>query len=185
MRRAIHTAERSGSAGQHYVSAPVFGRPESAAAAKLWVVAAGEEAAVKPCRPLFDAIGQGVFVVGTEPEKANVIKIAGNFTHVALIETLGEAYALLRKHDVDPKDFLALLNGALYKSPIYESYGTLIAEERWEPAGFRLRLGLKDVRLALQAAEATATPMPLASLARDHYLAALAKVVARQAGLEG
>lgn len=182
-------------AGQQFVSAPVFGRPEAAADARLWVVAAGAPGAVERCRPLLEAVSQGLFVVGVEPEKANLVKIAGNFTIVGVMETLGEAFALLRKSGVDPHAFLELLNGALYKSPIYESYGRLIAAERYEPAGFKLSLGLKDVRLALAAADEANVPMPLASLARDRYLSALAhgegeldwsalaRGVARDAGL--
>ncbi|MGE5362343.1 MAG: NAD(P)-dependent oxidoreductase [Bacteroidales bacterium] len=166
---AAHTA-----AGQRYVSAPVFGRPEAAEAAKLWVVAAGPHDGVDRCGPIFDAVGQGVFTVGEDAASANVVKLAGNFTLAAIIETLGEAYALVRRAGVAPKQFLDIVNGALFKSPVYQNYGTLIADERFEPAGFRLKLGLKDTRLALAAAEAEQVPLPLASLIRDHFLSALA-----------
>lgn len=182
-------------AGQFYVAAPVFGRPDAAAAAKLWVVAAGPPEQIGRCRPLFDAIGQGVFVVGGEPSAANVVKLAGNFMLASMLETLGEAVALARKSGVDARRFLEIMTGTLFKSPAYETYGTLIAEERFEPAGFRLRLGLKDVKLALGAADGAAVPMPLASLVRDHLLSAvargygdkdwsaLARVIAENAGL--
>ncbi|HVB38627.1 MAG TPA: NAD-binding protein, partial [Vicinamibacterales bacterium] len=121
--------------------------------------------------------------------------LAGNFTIAAMLETLGEAFAFIRKSGVSPALFLQILNGALYKSPIYGNYGQLIADGRFEPAGFALRLGLKDVRLALEAAEAVAAPMPLASLLRDRLLtqvargrgsadwSAIAEVSARDAGL--
>src|SRR5947199_250517 len=146
-------------------------------------------------RPLLDAVGQGVDVAGDDPGRANVIKLAGNFLLAAAIEAMGEAFALVRKYDVAPADLLEIVNGRLFRSPIYENYGKLIADERYEPAGFKLRYGLKDVRLALGAAEDVAAPMPLASLMRDRYLsgvargwgdidwAGLARIAAADAGL--
>src|SRR5690349_17021129 len=187
--------ERHRTAGQSYVAAPVFGRPEAAEAGKLWIVAAGPREAIARCRPLLDVLGQGVLLAGDEPARANVIKLAGNFLLAAAIEAMGEAFALARKYDVAPADLLEIVNGRLFRSPIYENYGKLIAEERYEPAGFKLRYGLKDVRLVLGAAEEVAAPMPLASLIRDRYLsgvargwgdtdwAGLARIAAADAGL--
>jgi 3-hydroxyisobutyrate dehydrogenase-like beta-hydroxyacid dehydrogenase len=140
-------------------------------------------------------VGQEVLVVGDDPVGANVVKIAGNFLLAAAIEAIGEAFALVRKHGIVPARFLEIINGKVLRSPTYESYGTLIAGERYEPAGFKLKHGLKDVRLALQAGDEVAAPLPLASLIRDHYLsavargwgeidwAALARVSAEDAGL--
>lgn len=185
-----HTA-----AGQAYVAAPVFGRPDAAAAKRLWIVAAGTTDALAAARPILEALGQEVLVVGDDPAAANVVKIAGNFLLAAAIEAIGEAFALVRKHGIDPTRFLEIVNGKVLRSPIYESYGALIAAERYEPAGFKLKHGLKDVRLALEAGDEVAAPLPLASLMRDHYLsavargwedidwAALAKVSAVNAGL--
>jgi 3-hydroxyisobutyrate dehydrogenase-like beta-hydroxyacid dehydrogenase len=161
--------------GQQYVAAPVFGRPEAAQAAKLWIVVAGPSEAIERCRPLFDAMGQGVEVVGADPPVANVVKLAGNFVLASAIETLGEAIALVRKYGVEPKRFLEIANGRLIRSPVYESYGNLIVGERYQPAGFKLRHGLKDVRLALAAGEEAMAPLPVASLLRDHYLTAMAR----------
>jgi 3-hydroxyisobutyrate dehydrogenase-like beta-hydroxyacid dehydrogenase len=161
--------------GQHYVAAPVFGRPDAARAAKLWIVAGGPRAAIERCRPLFDAMGQGIEVVGDDPVRAAVIKIAGNFLLVAAIEAMGEAFALVRKYGIAPEQLLEIVNGRLLRSPVYENYGKLIAEERFDPAGFRLRHGLKDAKLALAAGEDAAAPLPIASLARDRYLAAMAR----------
>jgi len=161
--------------GHIYVAAPVFGRPEAAGAAKLWIVAAGPPEAMERCRPLFEAMGQGVEIVGADPPAANIVKIAGNFLLASAIEAMGEAFALVRKYDLDPARFLDIVNGRLLRSPIYENYGTLIATERFEPAGFKLKHGLKDVRLALEAGGDVTVPLPLASLMRDHYLAALAR----------
>jgi len=188
-------SERHRASGQTYVAAPVFGRPEAADAKKLWVVAAGPAAAIERCRPLFEAMGQGTILAGEEPARANVIKLAGNFLLAAAIEALGEAFAFGRKHGIAAAELLDVVNGKLFRSPIYENYGKLIADERYEPAGFKLRYGLKDVRLTLAAAEEVAAPMPVASVIRDHYLsgvargwqdidwAALARVAAADAGL--
>jgi 3-hydroxyisobutyrate dehydrogenase-like beta-hydroxyacid dehydrogenase len=162
-------------AEQGYISAPVFGRPEAAAAAKLWVIAAGDTQQIEHCRPLLDAISQGVFIVGEEASRANVVKLAGNFMIASMLEALGESFALMQKSGVEPKQFLEIINTALFKSPIYENYGNLIVQEKYEPAGFKLRLGLKDVRLVLEAAETATVPMPLASLIHDHFLSGVAR----------
>lgn len=168
-------AARHAVAGQAYVAAPVFGRPEAAEGKKLWVVAAGPAEALERVRPLLDAIGQGVIPAGDDAARANVIKLAGNFLLAAAIEAMSEAFTLARKAGVPPAELLEIVNGRLFRSPIYENYGTLIAQERYEPAGFKLRYGLKDVRLVLGAAEDVAAPMPLASLIRDRYLSAVAR----------
>jgi 3-hydroxyisobutyrate dehydrogenase-like beta-hydroxyacid dehydrogenase len=179
---------------QGYLSVPVFGRPEAAETKKLLVVAAGPEALVERCRPLFDAIGRQTFVVGVEPWQANVAKVCGNFMIISIIEAIGEAYATLRKAGVAPQAFLEIMN-ALFESQFIANYGRIIAQEQFEPAKFALQLGLKDVRLVLAAAEECAAPMPLASLIHDHLLSALAqgqgemdwssmtRVLARNAGL--
>ncbi len=163
------------SAGQGYVSAPVFGRPAAAASGQLLVVAAGPDDQLAKVRPVLESVGRQLVVVGRGPQQANAFKLAGNFLIASMIEALGEAFAFVRRHDVEPKPFLETLNGGLFKSPVYETYGTIIAERRYSPAGFALPLGLKDVRLLLQAADASGVPMPLASLLHDHLLAALAR----------
>jgi len=179
---------------QGYLSVPVFGRPEHSESKNLVVVAAGPSELVARCRPLFDAIGRQTFVIGTEPWQANVAKVCGNFMVISMIESLGEAFATLRKAGVAPEAFLEVIN-ALMASPILALYGRIISQEQFEPAGFALKLGLKDVRLVLAAAEECASPMPLANLVHDHLLSALAQgqgemdwssmtqVIARNAGL--
>jgi len=182
-------------AGQAYLAAPVFGRPEAAAAAKLFVVAGGSGQTLAECQPLFDAIGQRTFVVGDKPSAANLVKLSGNFLLAAMIECLGEAFALVRKGGVDPHAYLEILTNTLFSAPAYKTYGTIIADQKYEPAGFAMSLGLKDIRLALAAADALATPMPVASLVHDHFLSgvaqgagdsdwsALARLAAANAGL--
>jgi len=168
-------AEMHAQAGRAYVSAPVFGRPEAAAAAKLFIMAAGPAAAIDQCRPLFEALGQTTFVVGPDAPAANVVKLAGNFLIASLLESLGEAVALVRKSGVDPKRFLEIMTDSLFAAPVYKTYGSIIVQQRYQPAGFKVPLGLKDVRLILAAAEAAAVPMPIASLVRDRLLTAIAQ----------
>jgi len=181
--------------GQGYLSVPVFGRPEAAETQNLVVAVAGPAELVERCRPLFAAIGRQTFVLGSEPWQANVAKVCGNFLVVSMIEALGEAYATLRKSGVAPLTFLEIMD-ALIGSQILAGYGKIIAEENFEPAGFALKLGLKDVRLVLAAAEECSAPMPMASLVHDTLLSALAQgqgemdwssltqVTARNAGLK-
>jgi 3-hydroxyisobutyrate dehydrogenase-like beta-hydroxyacid dehydrogenase len=166
-------AEAHTTRGQGYVASPVLGRPDSAAAKKLWIMAAGQPDHVNRCRPLMDAMGRAVTVVGDEGWRANLTKIAMNFMLASMLEAMGEAFALVRKSGVDLNQFLEIQNG-LFSSPVYANYGSIIAGRRFEPAGFRLALGLKDVGLALEAAQESAVPMPLASLLRDNYLNAMA-----------
>jgi 3-hydroxyisobutyrate dehydrogenase-like beta-hydroxyacid dehydrogenase len=181
--------------GQTMVSAPVFGRPEAAAAAKLFIVAAGPQKAIERCQPLFDVMGQKTFVVGEEPVMANVTKLSGNFMIASVIECLGEAFSLGRKYGLQADTMLDVFTNSLFAAPVYKTYGSIIAQQ-WEPAGFRLSLGLKDVRLALAAADGAAVPMPVASFIHDSFLsavargmgeldwAALAKLASERAGLQ-
>ncbi|RDH78731.1 NAD(P)-dependent oxidoreductase [Mycolicibacterium moriokaense] len=162
-------------AGQRFVAAPVFGRPEAARAAKLFVVAAGAQDAVAEVSAAFDAIGQRTFVVSEQPKTANLVKLSGNFLITSVIESLGEAMALAGKAGVDKHQYLDILTSTLFGAPIYRTYGALIAGEQFEPAGFAASLGQKDIRLVLAAAEELAVPMPVASLVRDRFLTLLAR----------
>jgi 3-hydroxyisobutyrate dehydrogenase-like beta-hydroxyacid dehydrogenase len=162
-------------AAQQFVAAPVFGRPDAAAAAKLYIVAAGNPSAVKMCTPLFDVLGQKTFPIGTEPSSANLVKLSGNFLLAAAIEALGEAIALVGKADIDRHVFVDLLTSSLFNAPAYQTYGGLIAESRFEPAQFAAPLGFKDINLALAAAETLRVPMPLGSLLHDRFLRLIAE----------
>jgi len=161
--------------GQRFVAAPVFGRPEAAAAAKLFVVVAGGEDAVDTCMPLFEAMGQRTSRFGEKPSSANLVKISGNFLIASTIETLAEAMALVAKGGLDQHQYLDFLTSTLFTAPIYKTYGTLIADKKFKPAGFSAPLGLKDARLALAAGDALRVPLPLASLVRDRFLRLLAR----------
>jgi 3-hydroxyisobutyrate dehydrogenase-like beta-hydroxyacid dehydrogenase len=162
-------------AGQEFIAAPVFGRPEAAEAAKLAIVAAGPKAAIERCKPLWDAMGQKLLVIGEQQSKANVVKLTGNFLIATVLESLGEALAFARKSGVDPAALLDFLTSTFFNAPVYKTYGGLIVEGKHDQVGFALPLGLKDVRLVLQAADAQAVPMPIASVLRDRFLTALAR----------
>ncbi len=158
---------------QGFVSATVFGRPDAAEEKKLLVVTGGPADLLDRCRGVFDSVGRGTFAAGQEPWQANALKLCGNFMIASMLETFSEAFATLRKAGVDRHAFLDAMN-ALFGSPVYANYGRMIAEERFEPAGFALKLGLKDIRLALEMAEECASPMPMAAVVRDHFIEALA-----------
>jgi 3-hydroxyisobutyrate dehydrogenase-like beta-hydroxyacid dehydrogenase len=161
--------------GQRFVSAPVFGRPEAAAAAKLFIVVAGASDAADTCMPLFEAMGQKTFRFGEKASNANLVKITGNFMISSTIETLSEAMALVAKGGLDQHQYLEFLTATLFNAPIYKTYGTLIADKKFKPAGFAAPLGLKDARLALAAGESLRVPLPLANLVRDRFLRLLAR----------
>ena len=161
-------------AGQQYVAAPVFGRPEAAAAAKLFVIAAGGPHVLRPLAPLFDAIGQRTFVVSDQPHAANLVKLSGNFLSAAVIESLGEALTLVARGGIDQRKYLEFLTSTLFDAPVYKIYGDLIVGGRFAPAAFAAPLGQKDIRLVLAAAEDLRVPMPLGSLLRDRFLTLLA-----------
>jgi 3-hydroxyisobutyrate dehydrogenase-like beta-hydroxyacid dehydrogenase len=160
---------------QQFIAAPVFGRPEAAAAGKLIVVVAGRTDAIDRCTPLFDVIGQRTFRFGVQPSAANLIKLSGNFLIASVLESLSEAMALVGKAGIDQHEYVDFLTSTLFAAPVYKTYGALIADRKFQPAGFAAPLGLKDVRLTLAAGEQLRVPLPLASLIRDRLLALLAR----------
>ena len=180
-----------------YVAAPVFGRPPLAAQGQLDIIAAGLPRSIERCQPLFKVLGKQVFVVGEQPEKANAVKIARNFLLATVIESLGEAYALVRKCGVEPQKFWDILGNTSLGSPAYKNYGKMIVEQAWTPAQFAMPLGVKDVELALATAREAGMDLPSAHLIRKHLLeaiqagrgqqdwAALAGKLAADAGLRG
>lgn len=180
---------------QGYLAVPVFGRPEAAAAGKLYMVAAGERPLIEKIQPLLDVLGQHTYVVSGEPRNANLVKLSGNFLIASVIESLGEAMALAEKGGVDRHQYLELLTTSLFNVPLYKNYGAMIADRRFEPAGFAAPLGQKDMRLTLAAAEDLQVPMPFAGVLRDRFLelsahggnnldwSAIGGLAARHAGL--
>ena len=162
---ALHAAR-----GLRFLSAPVFGRPEAAAAAKLFVVAAGAQSDYTAASALFPAISQKVFYIGEKPSSANLVKLCGNFMLLAAIEAFAEAMTLAQKGGVAKKQLLEVMTGSIFDTPAYKNYGAALAEERFKPAGFAAPLGLKDMRLVGESAETLRVPMPVLNILRDHLL---------------
>lgn len=163
------------SASQRFVAAPVFGRPDVAAAGKLFIVAAGAADVVQACMPLFEAMGQKTIRISDLPQAANLVKLSGNFLIASVLEALGEAMALVAKAGIDRHRYFDLLTSTLFTGPVFTNYGGLIAEQKFQPAGFAAPLGEKDIRLTLGAAETLRVPMPLASLLHDRLLTLIAR----------
>ena len=155
----------------HYVAAPVFGRPDAAAARKLWIACSGKTAAKERVKPLLEQMGQGIFDFGEDAGAANVVKLTGNFLIISAIEAMAEAFTLAEKNGIDRTEVANLFGQTLFACPLYQNYGRMIAQQQYEPAGFKLSLGLKDVTLALETARESQMPLPLASLLHDRLLA--------------
>ncbi|CAM4158218.1 3-hydroxyisobutyrate dehydrogenase and related beta-hydroxyacid dehydrogenases [Bordetella tumbae] len=191
---ASNLAQEHQNKGVHYVAAPVLGRVNVAEAGQLNILAAGDAQALATAQPLFDVLGQKTWKCGARPEQANAVKLAVNFMIASAIGTMGEAVALVQGHDVAKTEFLDLITSTVFAAPVYQGYGGAIAQDRYEPAGFKLSLGLKDVRLTLAAGEGANVPLPIASALRDTHIeslahgeghldwAALSRTAARRAG---
>ncbi|WP_308389910.1 NAD(P)-dependent oxidoreductase [Acidithiobacillus sp. AMEEHan] len=175
MALAAELAERHAAAGQHFVSLPVFGRPDAAAAGKLFLVAGGAEEIVERLRPVFLRMGQDLWWVSPQPELANLVKLSGNFLIATTIESMGEAMALVEKGGVDRHAYLDFLTRSLFTAPVHRNYGKLIADRAVRPAGFAAPLGQKDLRLVGEAAEKLAVPMPFFGPLRERFLALAAR----------
>ncbi|QMU80334.1 NAD(P)-dependent oxidoreductase [Streptacidiphilus sp. PB12-B1b] len=171
---ARRAAELHARHGVGYLSAPVLGRSEVAEAGKLNILAAGEPALIDRVQPLFDAMGQRTWRLGDEPHRANTVKIAGNYLIACAIESLAEACALAEASGADPAELVEVMASTLFPGPVYSGYGAMVAERRYEPAGFRLALGLKDVNLALTTGAERNVPLPFGGVLRDAFLDALA-----------
>lgn len=161
--------------GAAFVASPVLGRPDAAAAAKLWIMLSGPAQARERAKPIIQVLGQGFFEFGEDPGAANVVKLGCNFMIAAMMEAMGEAFTFAQKNSIPRAQMAQVLASTVFNCPAYHGYGKIIAEERYEPAQFALQLGLKDTSLLLQTAAASRTPMALGSLVHDRFLAAMAK----------
>jgi len=182
--------------GATYVAAPVFGRPDAAAAGKLWTCIAGVPAAKQRILPILKALGQGIFDFGERPKDANVVKLCGNFLIGSALEAMSEALTLAEKNGLDRNKVIDMFGQTLFACTIYQNYGKIIAEKHYTPVGFEMRLGLKDLNLALDNAEQVKMPMPFADIVHDRFLSgvakgrgtadwtALAQLVSEDAGIE-
>jgi 3-hydroxyisobutyrate dehydrogenase-like beta-hydroxyacid dehydrogenase len=160
--------------GQAYVAAPVFGNPDAAKARQLFIVAAGASADVERCRPILDALGQRTFVIGADPQDANLFKLLGNMMSATALEMLGEVVAVVRKRGLDPQPFIELMTSTMFGGRAHKIYGDKIVRQDYA-AGFVLPLVLKDVRLALAEAEKADVPMPSVSVVRDRLITGIAR----------
>jgi 3-hydroxyisobutyrate dehydrogenase-like beta-hydroxyacid dehydrogenase len=160
--------------GQGYVAAPVFGNPDAAKARQLFIVAAGAPADVERCQPLFDNLGQRTFVIGTDPEHANLVKLLGNMMTATTLEMLGEVVAVALKRGLDPKPFVDILTSTMFGGRAHKIYGDKIVRHSYAP-GFVIPLVLKDVRLALAEAEKAGAPMPSVNVVRDRLITGIAR----------
>lgn len=161
--------------GSTYIAAPVFGRPEAAAAQQLWICVSGARDARERVHPVLQALGRGISDFGEEPGAANVVKLTGNFMIAAAMEAMAEALTLAEKNGIDRSQVMEMLGQTSFACPIYQNYGKTIAQKRYTPAGFYLSLGLKDVDLVLKTANDVKMPMPFASLLHDRFIASVSK----------
>jgi 3-hydroxyisobutyrate dehydrogenase-like beta-hydroxyacid dehydrogenase len=171
-RRLAREHERAGVA---YLCAPVFGRPDSAAQGNLWIVASGEPSALNRAQPLFQALGRKTFAYGDDPGAANVAKLCGNFLIASAMEAMGEAATMAEKCGAGARPVIEMLSQTLFACPVYQGYGPRIVSREFEPVGFRLILGLKDIDLVLSTAGSAGVPMPIADLVRDRALSGISK----------
>ena len=176
----ISTAAASLLASEHarnwqgYVAAPVFGNPDAARARQLFIIAAGVPADVERCQPILDNLGQRTFVIGAEPQDANIVKLLGNMMSATALEMLGEVVAVLRKRGLDPQPFVDIMTGTMFGGRAHKIYGDKIARQAYAP-GFVLPLVLKDVRLALAEAEKAGVPMPSVAVVRDRLITGISR----------
>jgi len=161
--------------GSIYIAAPVFGRPDAAAAKRLWICTSGPHHAKQKLTPILDAMGQKTFDFGEEVGAANAVKLSGNFLIAAAMESIAEALTMLEKSNIDRVAAIEMLSSTLFACPVYQGYGKAIAQMRHTPVGFSLPLGLKDIDLALKTGAEVRAPMPVAAILRDRFLSSIAK----------
>ncbi|MDB5125340.1 MAG: 6-phosphogluconate dehydrogenase [Mucilaginibacter sp.] len=172
---AAELAEKHAVAGSRYVASPVFGRPEAAAAKKLWICISGSQQAKDIARPILECLGQGIYDFGEKANGANIVKIAGNFMIMASLEMMAEAYTMAEKNGLDRLKVAEFFGSTLFSAPIFQNYGKTIANKQYKPVGFTAKLGLKDARLAFKLSQQSETPMPFVSTIHGRLLSAVAK----------
>ena len=182
---AEHLHQLHQEAGNYYLAAPVFGRPEAAAARLLWVCTSGDKKLKETARPILEALGQGVIDFGDTVAGANVVKVAGNFMILAAMEMMAEAYTMAEKNGLDRNQVADFFSSTLFNAPIFKNYGKLIAAKQYEPVGFKASLGYKDARLAFKLSQTSETPMPMATIVHNRLLTAVAKGLGNRDWVEG
>jgi 3-hydroxyisobutyrate dehydrogenase-like beta-hydroxyacid dehydrogenase len=172
---SIYLAEQHKAAGSVYLTSPVFGRPEAAATKKLWICVSGDPKAKEAVKPILECLGQGIIDFGDEVGNANVVKIIGNFMIFASVEMMAEAFRLAEEYGLDRSDVANFFGSTLFNAPVYQNYGKLIAERKYEPVKFKAVLGRKDLHLAHELAKAKGTPMPTIDVAYNRLKSAVDK----------
>jgi 3-hydroxyisobutyrate dehydrogenase-like beta-hydroxyacid dehydrogenase len=153
--------------GVGFVGAPVFGRPDAAAAGKLFILGAGDATALARCQPLFDVLSQKVLTLGAEPAAAHLAKVLGNFMLISSVELLAEALNVAKAAGLDAQALLQALTGSVFSAPFYASYGRMIVAQDFSgPPAFALPLARKDIALATAAAASVSAPLPSAEPVR-------------------
>ena len=163
----LHTQQ-----GQHYLAAPVFGRPDAATARKLNYVISGDKDIHSMVEPLLkDAGAINVFDFGDEITAANTVKLCGNFLIASALEAIGESVSLAKNSGIDAGKMWDMFSQTLFNTPLYRNYSNIVLQQKFEPAAFTIKLGLKDMNLVLQQAQAANQKMPLAQLLQKNMKA--------------
>jgi 3-hydroxyisobutyrate dehydrogenase-like beta-hydroxyacid dehydrogenase len=170
-----HLASLHADAGSTLIVATVFGRPEAAAAKKLWVCTSGDKTSIETVRPILEQLGQGIKDFGEQVGNANVLKITGNFMIMASLEMMAEAFTMAEKSGLDRAQVADFFGSTIFNAPIFQNYGKLIANKQYEPVGFKAKLGYKDARLALKLSQKTEVPAPVCSVVNNRLLAVIAQ----------
>jgi 3-hydroxyisobutyrate dehydrogenase-like beta-hydroxyacid dehydrogenase len=157
---------------QTLISCTVLGRPERAVAGTLGLIPAGPAAVLATLTTVLKTLGQAIFPAGEDPLAGVAIKIANNFVLGCAIEAIGEGMALVRGYGVDPERFQDVLAQGLFNCIAYQTYGDVIAKQDWGRVGATAAIGLKDARLALEAADKFQIPLPSGTVWQEHLLAA-------------
>lgn len=171
---AAELAERHARHGVGYVQAPVLGRSTIASTGALLVVASGDGPAVETAMPTLERLGQRVWNLGTDPRMASLVKIAVNYSIVNALQSIAESVVLVESAGIDPQEFVEILTHTAFSGSVHRGYGPIIAGQRYQPVGFSMALGLKDLSLAEGAADALGVTLPIAPVLRELFEAALA-----------
>lgn len=171
---AAELAERHARHGVGYVQAPVLGRSTIASTGMLLIVASGDTAAMQAAMPSLERLGQRVWNLGSDPRMATLVKIAVNYSIINALQSIAESVVLVESAGIDPEEFVEILTHTAFSGSVHRGYGPIIAGRHYEPVGFSMALGLKDLSLAEGAAESLGVTLPIAPVLRELFEAALA-----------
>lgn len=172
---AVELQRMFAGAGARYVAAPVLGRPAVAAEGRLNILVAGESAVVAEVEPYLQLFAARLWPLGEEPSTANAVKIAVNYDIIHAIQAMGESVALVEARGVDPALFIEILTSTLFAGVVYSGYGGMIARQSYDPPGFDVALGAKDLRLSAEIAAESGVYLPTLSALTAVFDRALAE----------